>query len=108
MSKPNNPISMRPSPKLREAVEAADGGLTRYVNELFDRVQLMVALDAIRLTEQEQAVLKSHLQGVPMDDIAIQSIPQDIAEEECDSLTEKLQNATFGQVWATLKKYNLL
>ena len=102
-----NPISMRPSPKLKAAIDSSNFGLTAYVNGLFDNVLMMTQLDAIRLTSDELAALKSHLKGVFIDGIAIQSIPADIAEEGCDSLTEKMQGATFGQVWATLLKYEL-
>lgn len=108
MEKKNNPISMRPSPQLRKAVEASSGGLTVFVNGLYDNLQMMVALDAIKLTDDELFALKQHLQGVVMDSIAIQSIPDDIDEASCDTLTNKLRNATFGQVWATLLKYKIV
>ncbi len=108
MEKKNNPVSMRPSPQLRKAVESSPGGLTVYVNGLYDNLQMMVALDAIKLTDDELFALKQHLQGVVIDSIAIQSIPDDIDEAECKSLTEKLCDATFGQVWATLLKYKIV
>lgn len=108
MEKKNNPISMRPSPHLRKAVESSTGGLTVFVNGLYDNLQMMVALDAIKLTDDELFALKQHLQGVVIDSIAIQSIPDDIDEAECKSLTDKLCDATFGQVWATLLKYKII
>tara|TARA_B100000508_G_C11424040_1_gene259870 strand:+ start:73 stop:399 length:327 start_codon:yes stop_codon:yes gene_type:complete len=108
MEKKNNPISMRPSPQLRKAVESSAGGLTVFVNGLYDNLQMMVALDAIKLTDDELLSLKQHLQGVVLDSIAIQSIPDDIDEAGCNKLTDKLCNATFGQVWATLLKYKII
>jgi hypothetical protein len=108
MEKKNNPISMRPSPQLRKAVESSTGGLTVFVNGLYDNLQMMVALDAIKLTDDELFALKQHLQGVVMDCVAIQSIPDDIDEAECKSLTDKLCDATFGQIWATLLKYKII
>jgi len=107
MDKKNNPISMRPSPQLRKAVEASSGGLTAFVNGLYDNLQMMVVLDAIKLNDDELLVLKQHLQGVVLDSIAIQSIPDDIAETKYDSLISKLENATYGQTWATLIKYKI-
>ena len=108
MEKKNNPISMRPSPQLRKAVEQSPGGLTNFVNNIYDNLQMMVVLDAIKLTEDELFALQAHLQGVMLDSIAIQSIPDDIAETKFDSLVNKLENATFGQVWATLLKYKII
>lgn len=108
MEKKNNPISMRPSPRLRKAVEASPGGLTVFVNNLYDNLQMMVAMDAIKLTDDELFALQVHLQGVMMDSIAIQSIPEDIVETKKDSLIAKLENATYGQIWATLIKYKMV
>lgn len=107
MEKKNNPISMRPSPQLRKAVEQSPGGLTNFVNNIYDNLQMMVVLDAIKLNDDELLVLKQHLQGVVLDSIAIQSIPDDIAETKYDSLISKLENATYGQTWATLIKYKI-
>ncbi|GLQ31645.1 hypothetical protein [Litoribrevibacter albus] len=100
--------SFTPSPKLRNFLSNSELGVTRSLNELFDRYSMMIELDAIRLTESERFALAEHLQGVLMDVIAIQSVPQDVIETECDSLIEKMQGATFGQVLATLVRYELI
>lgn len=99
---------MRPSPQLRKAVEQSPGGLTNFVNNIYDNLQMMVVLDAIKLTDDELFALQANLQGVILDSIAIQSIPDDIDEAGCNTLTDKLCNATFGQVWATLLKYKII
>ena len=100
--------SFTPSPKLRAFLNASHAGVTQSLNELFDRYQMGIELDAIRLTESERHALATHLQGVVMDDIAIQSVPQDVTETENAGLISKLQNASFGQVLATLTRYGLV
>lgn len=107
MSK-NNPTGVRLSQKLKVAIDNNPSGATQFINGLYDTVNTMFMLDAIKLDEGELQALKDHLQGVFIDDFAIQAIPQDIDETKCESLIAKLQNATFGQVWATLVKYNLV
>jgi len=100
--------SFTPSPHLRDYLNNSKTGVTQTLNDLFDRHRMMIELDAIRLTKPEQQALAAHLQGVFMDTIAIQSVPQDVIETGNESLINKLQNATFGQVLATLTRYKLV
>lgn len=100
--------SFTPSPKLRDYLNESEHGVTQTLNQLFDRYRMMVELDAIRLTEIERTALAQHLHGVFMDGVAIQSVPQDLIEAECETLAKKLKNATFGQVLATLERYYFL
>ncbi|KZX00049.1 hypothetical protein JL49_13185 [Pseudoalteromonas luteoviolacea] len=106
--KSNNPTSIRPSAELKECLEKTGFGVSRYCNGLVERVSIMHELDAIALTKTELDALKTHLQSVFLDEIAIQVLPRDICEAECDTLTKKLQDASFGQVWSTLIKYELV
>lgn len=101
--------SFTPSPKLREYLNSSKSGVTETLNNIFDRYHALVELDAIRLTEEEQHALAEMQQGVFMDVIAIQAIAQDVIDETDNvSLREKLQNATYGQILATLERYQLL
>ena len=105
---PRNP-SFTPSPSLREYLEARPNGITFSLNEMYDRYRALVELDAIRLTEEEQAALAEMVQGVVMDVVAIQAIAQDVIDEtDCESLRKKLSGATYGQCLATLCRYNLI
>jgi hypothetical protein len=100
--------SFTPSPKLREHLEKSSGGVTATLNTLFDRYNMMIELDAIRLTESEQFSLKEHLMGVIIDEIAIQSVKQDVFETANESLIKKLKDASFGQTLATLVRYGIV
>lgn len=104
----NKPLSFRPSPHLRAYLEKQPGGVTESVNALFDRYRMLCELEAIRLTEGEQFALREHLQGVIMDAVAIQVIPQDVTETGNAGLIEKMRGATFGQVLATVERYGLI
>ena len=100
--------SFTPSPLLREHLNASELGTTAAINQLFDNYQMVIELDAIRLTPGEQVALKEHLQGVVMDSIAIQSVAQDVIEIDCASLIDKMQNASYGQTLATLTRYKII
>ncbi len=100
--------SFTPNPALRAHLTTHSHGTTYALNELHDRYRLMIELDAIRLTQAEQDDLQTHLQGVVMDEVAIQAIKQDVIETENKGLIKKLEGATFGQLLATLTKYALI
>jgi hypothetical protein len=100
--------SFTPSPSLRKYLNESEAGVTQSLNELFDNYQMMLELDAIRLTPDEQASLKEHLHGVFMDNIAVQSVSKDVVETDCQGLIDKLSNASFGQILATLHRYKLI
>lgn len=104
----NKPLSFRASPHLRAYIEKQPEGVTGAVNALFDRYRMLCELEAIRLTPEAQEALAEHLQGVLLDPLAIQVIPQDVAETENTELIEKMSGATFGQVLATLERYKFL
>ena len=97
--------SFTPSPKLRDYINNSSEGTTATINNLFDRYSMLCEIDAIRLTPSEQNALAEMLQGVFIDSIAVQSVPQDVIETENAGLIDKLQGATFGQVLATLERY---
>lgn len=100
--------SFTPSPKLRDYLNSSDHGVTAAINGLFDRYQMIIELDAIRLTADEQGALAEFMHGVFIDDIAIQSLKQDVIETGHAGLIEKLDGATFGQTLATLSRYGLI
>ncbi|MCV6612871.1 MAG: hypothetical protein OIF55_19110 [Amphritea sp.] len=107
MSNPKNPVSVRPSPSLRAAMDASNNGPTQLLNGLYDHLRNIEQLDAIRLTPTEQDALKAMLQGVLINTVAIQCIPQDLEETDCESLRDKLEGAGYGQVLATLLRYDI-
>ncbi len=100
--------SFTPSPRLRDYLNNSDQGTTASINALFDRYQMIIDLDAIRLTPEGQFALKEYFLGVWMDDIAIQSLPQDVIETHNKELIEKFSGATFGQTVATFSRYGLI
>lgn len=99
--------SFTPSPKLRDYLNSSPLGVTAALNDLFDHFQLSMELDAIRLTPDEQAALKEMLMGVYIDNVAIQSVPQDLEETDNEGLKKKLKGAGYAQVLATLKRYGI-
>jgi hypothetical protein len=100
--------SFTPSPGFRDHINSSKLGTTATLNQLFDRYSMMIELDAIRLTQSEQQSLAEHLMGVFIDEIAIQSISQDVIETDDYGLIAKMEKATFGQVLATLSRYKFL
>lgn len=103
------PKSFRPSSKLAEFLEKSPVGVSETINTMFDRYRMVYELEALRLTEDELFHLKEHLMGVVIDDVAIQVIPQDIAEvTQCPSLVSKLSSASVTQCLSTLIKYEII
>lgn len=102
------PLSFRPSPHFLEYLESSKEGLTATLNGLYDRYRALCELEAIRLTEEEQAVLAKMIKGHFIDTVAIQTIPQDVIETGHAGLIAKLQNATYSQVLATMERYGCL
>ncbi len=71
----NRNPSFTPSPKLREYLYNSEHGVTHALKQLFDNYRIMLDLDAIRLTADQQFALKEHLLDVFIDPQAIQCIP---------------------------------
>lgn len=112
--------SFTPSPSLREGLNKkinarGQSGPTSVLNEWFDLHRTMISMDAITLVRAEQDILCGMLEGVFIDAIAIQSIPNDIHDTDefnnktpaALTLNKKLSGKTFGQIWATLEKYGM-
>lgn len=100
--------SFTPSPKLTQYLSESSEGVTQTLNELFDRYSMIIGLDAVRLTPKAQEALRELLLGVFIDNIAIQAVSQDVIETGNSELIEKLSDATFGQVLATLVRYKII
>jgi hypothetical protein len=100
--------SFTPSPALRAYIDNSEAGPTGALNKLYDTYAMIVQMDAIRLTEDEQAALKSMLHEVLVDGLVIQSVPKDVIETGCPTLIEKMNTATVGQTIATLTRYKLI
>ena len=100
--------SFTPSPKLRAYLESSEKGVTAALNELYDQLNSIQTYDAIRLSPEGQQKLKEHMQAVYVDEIALQAVREDVHETGDQELIDKLSNATYGQIWATLKRYKIV
>ena len=113
MTMRRNP-SFTPSPALRKYLDSRiekynETGPTARLNELFDRYSTMLHSLKIPLTSDERQMLTTMLHGVHIDTVAIQSLPEDVFDEEfgfdpaaADRLATKLHGASLAQLTATV------
>lgn len=104
----NKPINFRPSPQLRSLIENSDSSPTTLINTMFDHIKALTDLDSIYLTSEEQELVKEHLQGVFIDQTAIEAIAVDIKEMGNKGLSVKFDGVGYGQILATLLHYKII
>ena len=104
--------SFTPSPKLRAHLNSHREGVTKRLNNIFDRYAHLVRAFGLPLYAEETQVLLNVLNGSVVEPAFIEYLAQEIRDSDdylegipaAKSLYEKCQSATYPQLLATVER----
>jgi hypothetical protein len=107
--------SFTPSPPLRNDLNNNQNGVTARLNQIWDRYEYIIKTQSIKLSAGESFLLKSILSGSFIDPVLIDNLYSEITDSDeylrddatAKSLANKIKNASYSQLLATIERLKI-